>query len=422
MLLSLWTVCLQAAVVGSNWVGGEFGNWKDAANWDPPLVPDNNESLTFNVTIDSNSIDVNEVFVVCVQSRTINKLDCYGVVVPDVWTEEPVSLTVTNGITNYGRFEPDDFHFNADFTNVTGASALLDEITFLQGNIINQSGAEIEIEVTLEVDHNILNAGTITFLPNSVLTEPQLIQNTGTILLNQSVCQIDGILDNQAPGIIKGSGLVEAEDSLLNEGQIIASAGTLKLTSPEPFISDAGSLLRNQPLSTLHIEPAQDVNNYGSLEICSGGIAFDCNLNNDPNSTIKLLSGTLAATSITQRPNANFTGFGSITGNLFIDPNATIKLTGPTSIVGDVTIDPNATLEISDATTLIIGHTTCNNGKIHIKGGSIIPQGGFTNNTCNIVWELPVYTNVADFNLDGLVNFHDFAYFTDTWLWQSAWH
>lgn len=65
------------------------------------------------------------------------------------------------------------------------------------------------------------------------------------------------------------------------------------------------------------------------------------------------------------------------------------------------------------------GQTTCN-GTIHIKGGYVIPQGGLSGN-CNVIWEPGLYTNVADFNLDGQVNLKDFAYFADVWLWQSAW-
>ena len=54
-----------------------------------------------------------------------------------------------------------------------------------------------------------------------------------------------------------------------------------------------------------------------------------------------------------------------------------------------------------------------------MKGGRIIPQGGFTDNSCNIIWEAGTYNNIADFNLDGEVNFEDDADFADTWLWQS---
>jgi hypothetical protein len=50
-----------------------------------------------------------------------------------------------------------------------------------------------------------------------------------------------------------------------------------------------------------------------------------------------------------------------------------------------------------------------------------IPQGGLSGD-CHIIWEPGTYTNVADFNLDGKVNFGDFAYFAEVWLWQTAWY
>jgi len=56
-----------------------------------------------------------------------------------------------------------------------------------------------------------------------------------------------------------------------------------------------------------------------------------------------------------------------------------------------------------------------------MKGGRIIPQGGLTNNG-NIVWEPGRYSNVADFNLDGRVNFEDLADLADAWLRASASH
>jgi len=50
--------------------------------------------------------------------------------------------------------------------------------------------------------------------------------------------------------------------------------------------------------------------------------------------------------------------------------------------------------------------------------GAVIPQDGITNNG-NIIWEPGMYNNIADFNLDGKVDFKDFADFSGTWLWQS---
>ncbi|MBN2270891.1 MAG: hypothetical protein JXN61_09775 [Sedimentisphaerales bacterium] len=55
---------------------------------------------------------------------------------------------------------------------------------------------------------------------------------------------------------------------------------------------------------------------------------------------------------------------------------------------------------------------------IHMKGGRIIPQGTLSGNY-DIKWEPGLYDNIADFNLDGNVNFADYACFPDTWLWQA---
>ena len=53
-----------------------------------------------------------------------------------------------------------------------------------------------------------------------------------------------------------------------------------------------------------------------------------------------------------------------------------------------------------------------------MKGGRLIPQGGFTNNGI-VIWEPGLYNNIADFNLDGQVNIYDFADFAGTWLWEA---
>jgi hypothetical protein len=177
---------------------------------------------------------------------------------------------------------------------------------------------------------------------------------------------------------------VISEGHLNNKGEIIAYGGSLAIKSGGKFINIG--LLQNIPVSSLHINPAEDVNNQGIINVSAGGgVAFDCNLVNEPNAVIKLLGGTLAATTITQKAGATFQGFGGITGNIVIEPYGVIKLTGPTNIVGDVNIAENAVLEISDGTVLITGHTICN-GTIRTKNGQIITQGGLSGN-CNIITE-----------------------------------
>jgi len=95
---------VQADVIHSTWVGGEEGRWRDASNWSPYGVPDNSSWRTFAVTIDSNSIGVDEIEVRLQQSWTIDQLDCYGKVELERWTRDWIELTLTdaNGLMNYG--------------------------------------------------------------------------------------------------------------------------------------------------------------------------------------------------------------------------------------------------------------------------------------------------------------------------------
>jgi hypothetical protein len=430
---------LQAEQISCSWVGCEDGLWSDPSNWSCGMVPDNNETYTFLVTIDTRScppgFDVR-----LQQNRTIDRLDTYGDVdlekrlredlgdiVLELAEDLNLTLSVNDLLTNHGSLGAEVI-ISGNVTNTSGAMLGLYEDKFiLDGNLYNQAGAMIEVADDIVVeDGNIDNAGVIMLVPNSMLVTEHTLHNAGQINVYGGDCGADEIFDNNSTGTIAGYGTLHGgADLFRNKGKIYAFGGSLAVGS-FGAITNSG-LLANKPSASLHIAyvtaQGEDVNNNGTIEVnAGGGVAFDCNLVNEPNATISLLGGTLAATSITQSADANFTGFGGITGDLFIDPNAIIELTGPTNIVGDVTIDANSTLEISDGTTLITGHTTCNNGTIYMIGGRVICQGGLTNNNCNIIWKHGIYTNMADCNLDGTVNFKDFAYFGDTWLWQADWY
>ena len=411
-------VCdLQAIQIDSTWVGGleEDTSWERSSNWDPAIVPDNNATNTFAVTIDAGG---DEVFVALQQWRTIDQLDCYGEVGLQNWTSGWIKLTLVdaNGLTNHGYLEIENIGINGNVTNLTGAT-LWPWNMDIEGNLYNQAGATIEVEGENDVGGDLQNDGTITIIPASDLLCDQQVINNGLINIYCGEFGVEGIVDNNSTGVIRGFGIVYADQLLRNKGTIQASAGSLLLRS-DISITNSGTL-KNDAGATLHIQTSTtDVNNQGVIEInAAGATVLNCNLVNEPNGVIKLLGGTLAATTITQKAGAALEGFGGITGDVVIEPDGLIKLTGSTNIVGDMQIGTGATLEISDGTTLITGHTT-NNGTIHMKGGRIIPQGGFTNNG-NIIWEPGTYNNIADFNLDGHVNFKDFADFTDTWLWQA---
>ncbi len=428
-IVLIFSTCeVKADVINSNWVGGEDGDWENPSNWNPPIVPDNNTTDTFAVTIDAGTDRIN---VELQYGHAIDSMRCYGEVEFQPRLQyAPVALFLLdpNGLTNYGEVGTIAWgirliEISGNVNNTSGAT-----LDFwgskIGGDLVNPAGGSVEVNGDVEVDGNVTNDGDITIGDHHDLEVRQQLINSGRINIYGGGYNCE-TFDNNSTGVITGFGIIYVGPPFVNKGKICAFGGSLVVGS-EGSLTNTG-LLCNDALSSLHIkpslhtEPPQDVNNSGTIQVnAGGGVAFDCNLINEPNGVIKLLGGTLAATTITQRTGATFEGFGGISGNVALDPNAEIKFTASTSIVGNLEIDENATLEINDGLTLVTGQTVCN-GTIHMKGGYIIPQGGLSGN-CNIIWEPGIYTNAADFNLDGQVNFEDFAYMADTWLWQTAWH
>jgi len=382
-IILVFSACeLQAAVNHSTWVGGEQGDWGQAGNWDPARVPDNSSWRTFVVTIDSDSIGVDEIEVYLQQDRAIDRLDCYGEVGIETSTPSRVVLTLSDvdGLINHGELEisghAQQLEVRGNVTNTKEATLGLCGVE-IHGDLCNLADATIEVESENDIHKGGLqNDGTITIIHASDLLCDQQVVNNGLINIHSGEFGIDGILDNNSTGVIKGFGVFYAKQLLQNEGYIYAYGGSLTVLS-EGSITNTG-ILANKALSTLHIKPAVDMNNLGTIEVnAGGGVAFDCNMVNEPNAVIKLLGGTIAAKTITQSAGAIFEGFGGITGNIMINPNGLIELTGPTNIVGDVTVEHNAVLEISDGQTLIVGYTT-NNGEIRVVNGNVIFQGGYS--------------------------------------------
>jgi hypothetical protein len=400
-IVDIALTCFGPGQIPSTWVGGSYGRWDNPSNWSPAIVPDNNESLKFVVIIDSNAIGVDEIEVFLQQDRTINQLDWYANGELEISAFNRISLTLDdpNGLTNHGRL-----HIGGDGRwNILGQVTNADNAKLefwwveIEGSLYNSPDAELYLGSHFEIEGDIFeNDGSLFIQPTcSEVSVDANFRNVGQIQLYGSPV-FAGSFENN--GVVRGFGFIYSEGIFQNKGTI-----------------------RNEAGATFHIEVgATDPINNGIIEVhSSGAVTFDRNIVNDPNGVIHLLGGTLSAPAITQKAEATLQGFGTIRGDIFIDPNGLVELTGPTNIVGDVNIPDDATLEISDGTTLITGRTICNNGTIHMIGGRVICQGGLTNNNCNIIWEPGTYTNVADFNLDGTVNFKDFAYIADSWLWQA---
>jgi hypothetical protein len=446
----LFCCAAEAEQISVSWDGGGDGHsWEDPCNWEPNIVPDNNGIDTFAVTIDGGAgrVQVNPH-----SSRTIDRLDCYGEVemymgVYQSFHTNSMAIDLTlnepNGLTNYGdlRFfiygaqfsrvvgnitnrgmmemESDNGYINGNVTNFSGAELCLMDL-WVTGNVYNFAGGMIEIERIVDMVGVMENAGSIEIISAGELIVDNTFNNMGQIQMNGGLCESEDIFHNDVNGVIKGFGVLFAEQVLHNEGAIYAYGGSLSIGSDVGLINEG--VLGNYPLSSLHIRPTVDVINNDTINVnAGGGVAFDCNLVNEPNGVIELPGGTLAAISITQTTDANFAGFGLITGDILIESGAKIELTGPTNIVGDVNIPAGATLEISDGQTLITGHTTCD-GTIHLIGGTVVFQGGCDCEDCNIINEAGIDRNHFDLNADGIEDFKDFAYFAETWLWQASWY
>ncbi len=401
-----------------SWDGGGDGYWwGHANNWSPDTVPDG----PFQVTISGGS----GVSVELRQSRGIYGLSCSGKV--DLGTAiGRVELTLDpNGLVNYGDLSITGwgvplFEIGGDVTNVSGA--VLDFWGGdIGGDVENQTGATIRINGEVNLDGDLENSGLVTIGTSEELNVDRQVGNTGEIKIYGGGCTGDEFFENNNTGVIEGWGVIYGDQYLSNQGRVYAVGGSITVASGgaitnSGFIGNAAGT----SLHVLHAGAPSDVSNNGTIEVGAGGsVAFDCNLVNLAD--VNLLGGTLAATTITQSADANFAGFGGITGDVQIDPDAVIKLTGPTNIVGDVNIAPGATLEISDGQTLITGHTTCD-GTIHLKGGTVIFQGGCDCAACTIINEAGTDRSHFDINADGIEDFKDFAYFAESWLWQASWY
>jgi hypothetical protein len=88
----------QGELIHSTWVGGEWGQWETATNWDPPTVPDNNAVNTYAVTINGGTVELTANHSI----DSLDTYDTYGKVNLKRWSLNPVMLTLANNFTNHG--------------------------------------------------------------------------------------------------------------------------------------------------------------------------------------------------------------------------------------------------------------------------------------------------------------------------------
>lgn len=423
-LLLCLTTAAAAEQVSSSWIGGGTGLWSEAYNWSGYTVPDNDETRSFAVTIDGTA---SQRQVEISQDRTIDSLDCHGAVslITEMQGQLDLTLLDPNGLTNHGslRLRGSPYSQSRSFLihgEITGAPTAQTELHNVRLADDYNNPADVTTVVKYETLFlsNLANYGTIRIEPGSDMSVTGAFNNEADLQLLAAKCTIHGDLSNS--GNITGAGRIRSGAAFTNTGTVLADAGALVFDA-DGSITNNGTLAA-AAAAALHINVPADVNNAGTLQAVSGGaVTFDGGVVNEAGASVSLLGGTLAADSVTQLPDADFTGFGTILADVSIEPAAQIDLTGDTDIIGDVNVPDGATLTISDGRTLITGRTNCA-GTIHLAGGSVIFQGGCDCADCNIIHEAAADRNHFDINTDGTVNLEDFSTFADNWLWQATWY
>lgn len=239
----------------------------------------------------------------------------------------------------------------------------------LQGNI-SQNG-KLSVTKTSTVNGNIAlgyksgNQVDASLNINGVLTVKPSLSSEYAIAGN-------GALNIGAGGMLLGQGAVGV--NVNNAGVLKAKGGNLTLDGNN--FSNTG-LVINAAGSNLFVTAAT-VNNAGNITVASGGtIAFDTAIDNATGKQVTLQGGTLAAPHLSNAIGGKVTGFGTIVGSL--DNAGTLDFYGSTNIVGDLNNLAGATLLVRNDQTLITG-ATINNGTIQTLKGTVIFEGGLTNN------------------------------------------
>ena len=361
LLLAISFVNISSAnVIHSSWIGQDQDQWTNPVNWVPQIVPQNNAQNSYAVTIDSNQhIRIEAGNINDYQDGIqINTLDCYGDIDLE-FGEVSLVLKDPNGITNYGKFQ------------ISGAGV---EHT-IRGNFNNTDTGYFQAANYVDLNGALNNAGELFVIPNGNLSVDGNIVNNGKFQLYNGTLSCGSAINNIQGGSIEGSGIIFSMQGFMNNGTITAS-GQLQMAT-YGYVENRG-ILCNSPLGSLIISQVNETKlakNVGTIKVNAGGVAFNGELDNEPNGVIELKNGVIAASIIKHSKGAMLEGFGGITGDLVMESESLIKITGPTNIIGDLYIAPDAVLQITEGTMIVTGKTTCE-GTVSLTGGHIVYQGG----------------------------------------------
>ena len=397
-----------AATTNSAYIGPDFGNWSDPANWSPPLVPNNGGGQTFDVTIPG--LDV-----VLDIDATVNSFTVRGGPPPVDANIVSTDHNFTSGatsITNDGEID-----FFADTLDVT---ANLGDLADFSGTSLNSGffyglNASSGLTATLQFNgaHIVTNfAGFGFFGPG---THRIINENGADALAGFSV---NGYADG-VPGffaLIDGAsfGLTPA---FTNMGEVLVSQATLLFQSDLTVVGDlrdpstigggyvnlySGSI--NNPAT---VTIAGTLTNYDSSTKTLRGGRYQIEADVDGISTVQVLGGALFdivhndASILLETPGAalldqtgadalrnlavnfrlklddhNFTTLGSLTTNP--EPESLLSVRGSTqlTVTNDLLL-MGGTLEISPLSRADLT-APLSNSQVSVRGNLTMAESSTT--------------------------------------------
>ena len=351
------------------------GVWEQTTHWTPYyIVPENGTHqwyVQFNLKAHDYYVEVSD-------SHTVTSIgansDAGYLVELTNWTGARLWLQFDT-FENIGGLDVNNIDLYGPITN-GGEWTVRGGMVNYNGDVTNLADAVWNVKGNLQAKGAFTNHGHARCYAGATLWADAFTNNDRLSLLGGSM-GTDALLTNSTDATVAGAGSLYAPAGIDNDGVIRAETGALAVYCGTGTLTNVGHL-ENLPNTALLIEAAT-LDHQGTLTVGSGGgvTLTSCDLENQAGAEIALLGGTLAAPNLTNRADAEFTGFGNITGNL--TNQGLIDLYGPSQIVGNLQNDPGAELAIRNADLLIAGDTV-NDGTIRAVNGTVYFEGDLADN------------------------------------------
>lgn len=300
------------------------------------------------------------------------------------------NMTIADGLENNGVVGGQGFTFNGAglannaslqfSTSLDGAGILVNDGQMTGSGVLGGSGGFTNNgqftqgagDLVIGNTGGNTSNGTMALAFARQLTLNENLANHGLLTLNNSVISGSATLVNGSSATASGSGNVFA--AIDNAGIIEARNGNLLLGGNS--LTNTG-LLRNTVGSNLFVG-ATTVSHAGSIEVnAAGSVVFSVPVTNGAGQSVTLKGGALGMSTLTNAAGGTVSGFGTLSGDMvnagFVD------LFGTSSLVGNLDNQAGGHFLVRNDQTLITGHTV-NDGTIETLNGSVIFEGGLTNN------------------------------------------